>query len=291
METYFAFEYADKLYEAAENSEIGTYFLYGGYHAVKDEFANLIELKKSLKLKNSQVVITIPRFSIPLKKRNNKVILINVNSNHILERNKSRLRKWLIKKIYNSCDTIVCIEKSQIKNLKNYGITSKLIYAPLYIDSKTIDLQKVRREYSLNKYSPYYISSGFDEGKKFDLFNDLDCKYPIVIFNKHNPVKYDKYCWFLAGAKGVVLNIQDNVLASDVSGSTTTFEALCAKIPVFINNIAWVKNFPSKNIHVYKDLKELEKLLNSDITWIEDGKEFYFESYYNKLKRILKFKN
>lgn len=78
--------------------------------------------------------------------------------------------------------------------------------------------------------------------------------------------------------------------SSDLSGSTTVFESLCAHKPVFINPQPWLENFLSKNIYIYKTKEELEELLNSKKEWIEETANFEFPQYMEKLKTILKIK-
>ena len=68
------------------------------------------------------------------------------------------------------------------------------------------------------------------------------------------------------------------------------FEGLCAHKPVFINEQYWLKNFPSKNIYVYKSEQELEKLLDQKIQWIDETADFTFGQFMTKLKKVLKIK-
>ena len=93
------------------------------------------------------------------------------------------------------------------------------------------------------------------------IFNEIDSITPIISIGRHNIIPYDRYCRFLAGCSGMVLNIQNGPGSSDISGNTVVLEALCAQKPVFINQQHWLKNVPTKNIHIYKDLKDKKRLL------------------------------
>lgn len=290
MKTYFVIDNAVSFLKNAENGIIPTYLLYGGYHLLKEKKAEIIDFKESKKIKNEQVVIINPKHAIGLKARNNRVVLININSNHIIERSKNWFKKLIIKTIYSSIDIIICLDFSQIKPLKELGVKSKLVLNPLMIDTEMIELAIARNKYSLIRYTPYYLSAGFDAGRNFIFFNDVDSYIPLVTIGRHNIMPYLKYCKFLAGCSGMVLNIQNGPASSDISGNTVVLEALCAEKPVFINEQHWLKNVPTNNIHVYKDAQELEKLLNSNIQWIPEKSKFTFDIYYQKLKKILKIK-
>jgi hypothetical protein len=85
----------------------------------------------------------------------------------------------------------------------------------------------------------------------------------------------------------MILNIINGPASSDLSGSTTVFESLCAKKPVFINNQPWLKNYKNPNIYVYNNMKELEKMLAENPKWIETFKKYEFIQYLNKLKKVL----
>ena len=290
MKTYFVIDNANSFLQNAESGTIPTYLLYGGYHALKEENAEIIDFKKSGHIKNEQVVIINPRHAIKLKSRRNKVILININSNHIISRSKFWLKKWIIKKIYASIDVIVCLDASQLKPLKGFGVKAKLELNPLMIDTDMIDLAITRNKYSFIHHLPYYLSAGYDAGRNFKFFNDIDSSTPIVTIGRHNLMPYITYCRYLAGCSGMVLNIQNGPTSSDISGNTVVLEALCANKPVFINEQHWLKNVPTKNIHIYKNETDLETLLNSNIEWIPEKESFTFDNYYQKLKKILKIK-
>jgi hypothetical protein len=281
---------ANSFLQNAENSVIPTYLLYGGYHLLKEEKGEIIDYKHSGKIRNEQVVIINPKHAVSLKARGNRVILININSNHIIERSKNWLKKWIIQRIYGSIDVIVCLDESQLKPLKEFGVKARLVLNPLLIDTELIDLSITRNKYSFVKHSPYYLSAGYDAGRNFTFLNQIDSALPIVTIGRHNIMPYDRYCKFLAACSGMVLNIYNGPASSDISGNTVVLESLCAEKPVFINQQHWLKNVPTNNIYVYKDAVELEKLLNSNIQWIPEKSKFTFDIYYQKLKKVLRVK-
>lgn len=264
--------------------------LYGGWHLQKDGLAKIIDRKNSGQIKNSQVVINVPKYAPAFKARGNRVILINLNSNHVLSRNLGRINKWILRKYYNAADVILCLDKSQIKPLRTLGVTSQLIVNPLFVDTEDLDRAMAQLKYGFKQYSPYYLSSGFDAGRDFSLFTQVYSKIPVVPLGVFNRVSYVQYCQMLVACCGVPLHIQNGPNSSDLSGSTTVFEALCAQKPVFINPQYWLKNFPSKNIYVYKTVEELEALLNGEIKWIPETADFTFGHFMTKLKKVLKIK-
>jgi len=290
MKTYYVVDNANSFLNNAQNSLIPTYLLYGGYHLLKEEKGEIIDYKKSGKIKHEQVIIINPQHALTLKARHNRVILININSNHILARSTFFIKKWIIKKIYNSIDVIVCLDKSQLKPLKKFGVKSRLVLNPLLIDTELIDLSLTRNKYSFIKHLPYYLSAGYDAGRNFSFLNQIDSTLPIITIGRHNIMPYDRYCKFLAGCSGMVLNIINGPQSSDISGNTVVLEALCAEKPVFINEQHWLKNVSTNNIYVYKDAQELEKLLNNNIQWIPEKPKFTFDIYYQKLKKVLRVK-
>ena len=283
---YYVFDDAAKVMEMIEKGQLANYYVYGAWHLQKSGDAEIIDYKDSKKIKDSQVIINVPKYAPEFKARGNRVILINLNSNHILERNPSWLMKFLLRKIYNSCDVIMCLAESQLPALKKIGIKkSKCVVNPLFVDTRDIELANVRK---FGVYHPFYLSSGFDVGRTFSNFYSFNTTIPIVTFGRHNAVPYIRYCDFLVKCCGVVLEVHNAGGSSDLSGSTTVFEALCAKKPVFINPQPWLKDFPSKNIYIYNSQEELERLLNSGISWSEEKADFTFGQFLTKLKKVLK---
>jgi hypothetical protein len=287
VQTYFIFDRAQHAIDSISAGDFPSYLIYGGYHLKQQ---GLAEITDSKKIKNSQVVINVPKYAPSLKAQGNRVILINLNSNHILQRNPGKILSWALRKIYNSCDVIMCLDKSQIKPLRKLGITSKIIVNPLFVDTTDIERAQVQLKYGFKTYSPYYLSAGFDDGRSFRLSSQVDSIIPIFTLGRHNPVPYIRYCKILAASSGMILEINNSADSSDLSGSTTVFESLCAHKPVFINEQYWLKNFPSKNIYIYKTKEELEELLNKKIEWIQEPADFTFGQYLKKIKKILKIK-
>ena len=290
MKTYFVIDNVYSFLQSIENGIISSYSLYGAWHALKEQKAEIINFKQSKKIRHVQVVIINPIHALSLKARHNKVVLINVNSNHIIKHSNMWLKKWIIKKVYASIDIIICLDKSQIKPLRDFGVKSKLVLNPLLIDTELIDLALTRYKYSFGPHHPYYLSIEYGMGGNFNSFNEIDSSIPIVPIGLHNIMSYLTYCKFLAGCSGMVLNIQDSQTSSDISGNTMVLEALCAEKPVFINEQHWLKNVPTNNIHVYKDTRDLEILLNNNIQWIPEKSKFTFDIYYQKLKQVLRIR-
>lgn len=290
MGIYFVFESAQKVMNAINDGTFPNYLIYGGWHLEKEGLAKVIDIKQAGKIKDSTIIINVPKYAPALKKNNNRIILINLNSNHILNKNPGRVMKFLLRKIYTACDVIMCLDKSQIQPLKKLGVKSKFIVNPLFVDTTDLGLAKSRMEFWIKNYSPYYLSSGFDAGRDFSIFSQINSFIPVVTLGKHNPVKYLRYCEILNVSLGVILMINNFAGSSDLSGSTTVFESLCAHKPVFINPQPWLENFLSKNIYIYKTKEELEELLNSKKEWIEETANFEFPQYMEKLKTILKIK-
>jgi hypothetical protein len=290
MKTYFVLDNANLFLKNAQSAIIPTHLLYGGYQLLKEDKGEIVDYKNSGKIRNEQVVIINPKHAISLKARGNRVVLININSNHIIARSTFWIKRWIIQRIYKSIDVIVCLDESQLKPLKKFGVKSKLVLNPLMIDTELINLALTRHKYSFLKHYPYYLSAGYDAGRNFTIFNQIDSSIPIVAIGRHNIMPYDRYCKFLAGCSGMVLNIQNGPASSDISGNTVVLEALCAEKPVFINEQHWLKNVRTNNIYVYKDIQELEALLNKEIQWIPEKETFTFDKYYQKLKQVLKIR-
>ena len=291
MNTYFVFEKAKEVMSAIDDGTFPNYLLYGAWHLQQLGQAEVVDIKTARKIHDSTVVINVPKYAPALKKNGNRVILINLNSNHILNKNSNRVLKYLLRKIYSACDVIMCLDESQIKPIKKLGVKTKFVVNPLFVDTTDLILAQSRMEFGIKNYSPYYLSSGFDAGRDFSVYAKVKSYVPVVTLGRHNPVKYTRYCEVLNASLGVTLMVTNSAGSSDLSGSTTVFEALCMKKPVIINPQPWLKNFPSKNIYIYKSVAELEELLNSKPKWIEDNANFEFEQYFEKLKKILKIKD
>lgn len=292
QKTYFLFDDTNKLRDDIELLQKPSHLAYGAYHLENQSLCiwdNLSIMRCFTLQRHSQVVIINPKWAILLKMLGHKVVLINLNSNHIIERNKHKLA--LIKKIYNSCDIIVCLDKIQLQKLKQLQLTSKLVVNPLGIDSTLIDTAQNVILNGIIKYDEFYLSAGFDNGAKFN-FDDILCKTPIVYITTCNPLPYNKYVYTLSKCKALVLRRVNTKQSSDLTGNTTVLEALVAHRPVIINSQPWIEHLKEPNIHVYKNNKELEYLLTcKNILWVETKKDYTIEKYLIKLKKILKLPN
>jgi len=286
---YYVFNEAQRITELIKNGDLANYYIYGAHHLKESGQAEIIDYKQSKQIKNSTVIINVPKYAPEFKARGNRVILINLNSNHILKRNPGFLMKWALTQIYKSCDVIMCLSNIQLEELKKFGIDKKkCVVNPLYVDMVDINLAKARL---FGTYSPFYLSSGFDVGRTFSNFYKIDTRIPIVTLGRHAAIPYIQYCNYLVKCSGMVLEVHNSGMSSDLSSSTTVFEALCAHKPVFINPQPWLKDFPSKNIYVYTSSQELEGLLNSHKEWIPETADFTFGQFLNKLKKVLKIKS
>jgi len=283
--TYFIIDELSKKLEAIESGILPSYtMMFGGYQLKKEGLAELLDFNEAIKQKlEGNVVFFSPLQALRLKNSANKTFLININSNHIISRNKGWIKRWGLRKIYNSCDVILCVDKSQVSHLKELGIKSKIIVNPLMIDIE----EGIYRAHILRTPMPYFISSGFDSGREFGFISTIHSKIPIVTIGRHCPIPYIKYCELLTNSHGMVLNIQNGQASSDISGNTTVLDALCCKIPVIINEQPWLSNINSKNIYIYKNADELNSLIERNLIWKDENITFDFPQYIKKFKSIL----
>ena len=130
QKTYFLIDNTYQLRDEIVALQKPSHLSYGAFHLENESLIvwDELSLKRILTLTpHSQVVIIDPRFALILKRLGHKVVLINVNSNHVLERNKKGFRRWYIKMVYDSCDVIMCLDKIQVPALKALETTAKLV--------------------------------------------------------------------------------------------------------------------------------------------------------------------
>ena len=289
QKTYFLIEESDKLKDQITSLQRPSHLSYGAFHLEQESLIiwdNATYNKFFSLSPHSQVVINNPMFAFILKRLGHKVVLINVNSNHVLARSASGFKKWIIKQIYNSCDTIMCLDKMQVEPLQKFGITAKLVVNPLLVDTELTNIAQNQ----VNTFDDFYLSSGFDAGANFD-FSAVRSRTPIVCITKSNPLPYNKYVYLLCKCKLVILKRINNPAASDLTGNTTVIEALAARKPVLINAQPWLAELKEPNIHIYKDDIDLERMLIQDnLNWKYTDNDYSIEKYLKKLKSILQLK-
>jgi hypothetical protein len=277
----FIFDEAEKFKFLADLSLYPKHLFLGGYE-MEEKYEAVIkdpneQYKEDIFITNNPIHALI---CIPITKRK---ILINLNSNHHIQKRRNPIKNFGLTLEYNMFSDIICLSNTQKEGLiKKIGIPEEKIYViPLGINDELIKLAEKNK-----KKGNYYISSGGDAGRCFDF--KIDKNIPLKIFNNENKIGYLQYCHELVNSKGLVLKIHDNENASDLSGSVTLLEALCAKKPVFINHQEWLLDYPNPNIYVYKNDKELNKLLKQNIKWKKCDLSFYkIERYLKELKKVI----
>jgi len=189
------------------DGEMPEHILYGGLELEKDGKAIIEDytLKNILKKRRGDIVVTNRLKFIPLMKiLGIKTILVNMNSNHDLEKRKNfsgYLRYKMYKEYYSLCDIIICLSKTQVKNLKKIA-AKKIIVMPLGVNNcliKTIKLDK-----------KYLLSCGLDGGRNFNFIRDSLGNLNLKILDYSNRLPYKEYLKVLGGASAVVLDIDSN---------------------------------------------------------------------------------
>jgi len=292
--TYFLIDKATIAKTLIRQELLPNYLTYGAYDAEKDgweEFWDISIFNVLALPPKSKIFIIDPKYAPIFKLFGHKIILYNINSNHIIYRNTDNLVS--IKSIYNSCDLILCVSKTQLKALKTLKLNKnvKIKVLPLGIDSKNFEYAKLRTMCAHIPKENYYLNVGLDAGNFTRFLNEIESMLPIMSYNRSNVLTYKNYVTKLVNCKALVLNRNPKVLyASDISGNTSVLEGLIAKKPVFINKQDWVDEIGSKNIHVYDDVKELNSMLvqSADVWVEEDLKHIEYSEYYSKLKRVLR---
>ena len=263
------------------------HFLYGGIKLEKQKKAKIIEsnIKNIFNLKKGDIVVTNRlKYILLMKILRRKSILINMNSNHDLTK-KSGLKNKLIyafnKLSYLACSHVVCLSKIQLSKLKNVGV-KRASAIPLGVEKSLVDAVKKSKE--------YFLSSGFDKGKNYGFIKKALKNEKIKILDGKNPLTYVEYLKVLGKAKAIVFNIdvtKEN--SSDLSGTTTCFETLLMKKPIFINDQPWLKELYKKNYYIYKNEEDLRKIINKKINFQElDYSYLTLENFTKELAKIIK---
>jgi len=178
---------------------------------------------------------------------------------------------WLC---YSLCSKIICLSEIQLPKLNKLGVKNAIVIS-LGVDDELIKKQKLINE--------YFVSAGMDKGRNFEFIKN-EMKYsPLKILDGNPFMPYKEYLKILAGAKAIILNIDIVKLnASDLSGTTTCFEALLLKKPIFINYQLWLKELLKDNYYVYENGEELRKLLNKNIKFKERDYEYLTLKYFTQ---------
>ncbi len=265
---YFMFDKAIERKDRILKGNLPSYSLYGGIKLEEQGKAKIINatLKDILKLKRGDVVITNRwRYIIHMKTLGIKVVLINMNSNHDLTKRKGlkgELRYlWAIRNL-KLCDYIVCLSETQLPKLNKIGVKN-LTVIPLGVDSNLINDRKII-------IGKKYLTSGGDVGKDYEFAVNALPKSDLNVITGKPFIPYNEYLDIFAKSKAFILHINDKEgKASDLSGSTSCFEALVLKKPIFINDQPWLKELLKENYYIYKDEAHLRELLKKDMKFKE----------------------
>lgn len=285
--TYFLIENANETKKKVREGISASALLYGGIQFEEREIGKILNptIKNILSIpKGSPVVIIRPKFALILRLLGKKAILINVNSNNYDLKIKKGLKNK-IRYIFNwisfkSCNKIVCLSKTQLPKLKKLKIDN-CVTIPFGADYEIIKKFKVKYD--------YLISAGADRGRNHEYVKTALKEEDLIILGKHNFLPYRDYLSKMAGAKALVLNIEMNEYASDLSGSSTCFEALLLKKPIFINSLPWLKELLKDNYYVYSNEKDLKKLVKKKIKFKERNYDYLKLEYFaNKLEQTIK---
>jgi hypothetical protein len=259
-----------------------SHHMYASAELYKQGKAKVIDNKKeNIKKipKNSIVIVDGTKYVPRLKKEGHKVVVISINSNHDLSQNKMTPKGLylynLYKYQYKKADLVICLSKVQEPSLLKIGV-KKAVTIPLGVDNKPIEKEIIG--------SKYFLSPGGDIGKQQEMIKQVSKKNNIrIIGGRGYPLLYKEYIKELANCKAIVLNINTNKKrASDLSGTTTCFEALLMKKPIIINNVPWLKELFKKNYFVYNSKDELETLLKKDIKFIEIDYSYLTLDHFSK---------
>ena len=80
MKTVFVYDNMNVLHAAISAGTMAPHLLYGGYHMLHEGAAELCDIRKSGRIRDSNVVIISPMHALRMNRRNNRVFFININS-------------------------------------------------------------------------------------------------------------------------------------------------------------------------------------------------------------------
>jgi hypothetical protein len=263
-------------------------FLYDFVKLEHEGIGNILDqtLRNVLKIKpKSIVIVNRLKYILALRLLGKKVVLINMNSNHDLDKvSKKGFKNLLLRNYYllsfRKANKIICLSPTQTKKLEAIG-AKNLEQIPLGSDENLVKKFRTKEE------GNYYLSAGFDEGKNFNFLKKSLKGQQLIILNKDNKVSYLEYLELMAGCKGFILNIQHSERSSDLSGITTSCEALLLNKPVYINYQPWLKELLKENYHLYKSSDELKNLLKKKTKFKEmDKKHLTLMNFRDQLLKV-----
>src|SRR3989344_3521604 len=237
--------------------------LYGAIELEKGRKAKIINanLKEIFKIRRGSVVVVNRLKYVPLLKlTEKKVVLINMNSNHDLTIKTNKIKEHFVyllnKLLYRLCDLIVCLSKFQEPTLRKIKV-KKVVSISLGVDENITN--------SLKKSRKYYLCIGKDKGRDIEFVSRAMKDFPHRVIDG-NDLTYLGYLSLIANCKALFLNIDTNRKgSSDLSGTTTCFEALSLEKPILINYQPWLKELFKDNYYVYGNEEELKGLLKQNI--------------------------
>jgi len=261
--TYFMIDKALEAKEKMKLGELPKHMLYGGLELEEKGEATIQDytFKNILTKKRGDIVVTNRlKYVVLMRILGIKIILVNMNSNHDLAKKpgvKNSLKYWFNYVHYKSCNALICLSQIQVPKLKEIGAKNVHVIM-LGVDKKLID--------TIEKSEEYFISSGFDKSKNFNFVKEALDGYPLKILDGSKPLAYTEYLKVLAKAKGVVFFLDlEREDASDLGGTTTSFEALNMGKPVIINDHPWLKELFIDNYYVYHTKDELREIIKKDL--------------------------
>jgi len=263
---YLMMDYAMEFKDKVSRGEYPPNFLFGCFELEREGRLKILDQNlKNIIFSGFRSIFLVNRIKnvILLKLLGKKVIYINLNSNHDIDKIKEKGIKNNLLNIYYRlsyllCDKVICLSPTQVKRLREIGV-KKIKIIPLGVDENLI------KKNTSEENEEYYLSAGLDEGKNFDFIRNALINERYFILNKENRLPYPEYLKKLSKCRALILNILDKKGASDLSGITTSCESLLMDKPVFINYRPWLKKLLKSNYYVYNDEKSLKKLLKKDI--------------------------
>ncbi len=268
------------------NNILPEHLLYGGLSLEKEGKVSIEDntFKNLLKKKRGDIVITNrTKYAFLMKLKGLRAILINMNSNHDLVRYKglkSYLKYVMYKWYYSMFHVVVCLSNVQTKKLRKLGAKNVKVI-PLGVDWRTIRKIKLKKD--------YFLSSGFDQGKNFNFLKKALKNFNLKILDGKKPLPYNNYLQVMGNAKAVVFKLDVNKQSSsDLSGTTTCFEALLMGKPIITNYQPWLKELFKENYYVYNSEDELRKLLNKQLKFKKINYDYLKLDYFTtKLTEVI----
>jgi len=273
MVIYYFDQESLKFKEKILSSDYPSHLMYGMVELEKKGLVKITDNVSTIPL-FSKVIINNPKNVLQLKLlRQARVFLVNLNSNHIMDRNKNFFRRIALKWIYSLFDGVICLSNIQTKGIRELGVKN-FVALPL-----GIDIAGIKKYGHAGSKGEFFLSAGGDAGRNFDFvidaFDRIKSEKLVVISNSEKSFKsknvtsksklsYKDYLSFLASSKALVLNIADESYSSDCSGSITCLEAVLMGKRVLINDLPWLMDLlPKGTFFVYHSADDLIKLIKN----------------------------